>query len=132
MYGEDGIPEGYEPAGLGPGGLDPNEVFQTLPAPMQLAFESQDVGKLKEALARLPPEEGAYHLQRCVDSGLWVENAGGLGKEEKEEEEEGAGGGEEGKGVAGDSQKKAVSGDRGKKEACIDAPPELADEDMLD
>jgi Cdc37 C terminal domain len=57
---------------LGPGGLDPVEVFQTLPESMQDAFESKDIEALKSALAALPPAERAYHMQRCADSGLWV------------------------------------------------------------
>jgi cell division cycle protein 37 len=60
---------------LGPGGLDPLEVIETLPAEMVAAFESRDVEELKAALARLPPDEAEYHMKRCVDSGLWVANA---------------------------------------------------------
>jgi cell division cycle protein 37 len=57
---------------LGPGGLDPVEVFHSLPKSMQEAFESKDIEALKSALAALPPPERAYHMQRCADSGLWV------------------------------------------------------------
>lgn len=32
---------------IGPGGLDPVEVFQSLPESMQEAFESQDTAKLQ-------------------------------------------------------------------------------------
>jgi cell division cycle protein 37 len=60
---------------LGPGGLDPLEVIETLPNDMVRAFESRDVDQLKEALMKLEPEEAEYHMKRCVDSGLW--NAGG-------------------------------------------------------
>ncbi|RMB93816.1 hypothetical protein DUI87_29808 [Hirundo rustica rustica] len=43
---------------LGPGGLDPVDVYESLPA------------------------EAKYHMQRCIDSGLWVPNAkGGDGAE---------------------------------------------------
>ena len=70
---EDGEAE-YEPAGLGPGGLDPNEVLPTLPQDMQEAFVSQDVERLKKCLLNLTEEEANYHMQRCIDSGLW--NAG--------------------------------------------------------
>jgi cell division cycle protein 37 len=60
---------------LGPGGLDPLEVIETLPASMQEAFESRDVEKLKEALMSMDPEEAQYHMKRCVDSGLWCDNS---------------------------------------------------------
>jgi cell division cycle protein 37 len=60
---------------LGPGGLDPLEVIETLPADMVAAFESRDVEDLKAALAKLPPDEAEYHMKRCIDSGLWVANA---------------------------------------------------------
>lgn len=58
---------------LGPGGLDPVEVFESLPISMQEAFESRDTDKLKEALMAMPPEEAEMHMKRCVDSGLWNE-----------------------------------------------------------
>jgi len=61
---------------MGPGGLDPIEVFESLPEAVQEAFESQDTTKLKEALMAMPQEEAAHHMKRCVDSGLWVSNAG--------------------------------------------------------
>jgi cell division cycle protein 37 len=60
---------------LGPGGLDPLEVIETLPAVMQEAFESRDVEKLKEALLSMDPGEAQYHMKRCVDSGLWCDNS---------------------------------------------------------
>jgi cell division cycle protein 37 len=60
---------------LGPGGLDPLEVIETLPEDMVKAFESRDVEQLKQALMKLGEEEAEYHMKRCVDSGLW--NAGG-------------------------------------------------------
>ena len=57
---------------LGPGGLDPLEVVETLPKVMQEAFESRDVEKLKAALLSLDPKDAEYHMKRCIDSGLWV------------------------------------------------------------
>jgi cell division cycle protein 37 len=60
---------------MGPGGLDPVDVFETLPEVMKEAFESQDVEQLKAALASMPAEEAKYHMKRCEDSGLWVANA---------------------------------------------------------
>jgi cell division cycle protein 37 len=60
---------------LGPGGLDPLEVIETLPVEMQQAFESRDVDKLKQVLLDMDPEDAARHMKRCVDSGLWVDNS---------------------------------------------------------
>jgi hypothetical protein len=60
---------------VGPGGLDPNEVLNSLPAELAEAFVDQDTPRLKSVLAALPSEEAQYHMQRCIDSGLWVANA---------------------------------------------------------
>jgi cell division cycle protein 37 len=57
---------------LGPGGLDPVQVFATLPESLQEAFQSQDTARLKAAIASLPLEEAKHHMKRCEDSGLWV------------------------------------------------------------
>lgn len=57
---------------LGPGGLDPVEVFDSLPAPMQEAFESGSVDALRDYVNELPMEEAKKHMKRMVDSGLWV------------------------------------------------------------
>ena len=56
---------------LGPGGLDPLEVFESLPESMQEAFESRQKEKLEEALRSMPAEEAEYHMKRCIGSGLW-------------------------------------------------------------
>ena len=55
---------------LGPGGLDPLEVFESLPESMQEAFESREKEKLEAALRAMTPEEAGYHMKRCVDSGV--------------------------------------------------------------
>jgi len=55
---------------LGPGGLDPQEVFDSLPESMQEAFESREKGNLEAALKAMPPGKAEYHMKRCVDSGL--------------------------------------------------------------
>jgi len=81
---------------LGPGGLDPVEVFETLPQVIILlllskneqltissvsyqvlkdCFEKQDIQMLQQAITLLPEEEARYHMKRCVDSGLWVPEA---------------------------------------------------------
>jgi len=58
---------------LGPGGLDPLEVIESLPIEMQQAFESRDVDQLKTVLLAMPPEEAEMHMKRCIDSGLWTQ-----------------------------------------------------------
>jgi len=60
---------------LGPGGLDPIEVFESLPSSLQEAFESRDTDVLKKVLMDMPPEEAEMHMKRCVDSGLWNQNS---------------------------------------------------------
>ena len=57
---------------LGPGGLDPVEVFESLPKEMQDAFESGSVEALREYVNGLPLEDAKHHMKRMVDSGLWV------------------------------------------------------------
>jgi len=59
---------------LGPGGLDPVEVFESLPLVLQEAFESRDTEELKKALMDMSPDEADLHMKRCVDSGLWNQN----------------------------------------------------------
>ncbi|XP_031835885.1 cell division cycle protein 37 [Nomia melanderi] len=72
-------------ARLGPGGLDPVEVFESLPEPLQKCFETQNIALLHETLAAMPQELACYHMKRCVQSGLWVPDA--KTKEKKDEEE---------------------------------------------
>ncbi|XP_049576845.1 hsp90 co-chaperone Cdc37 isoform X1 [Syngnathus scovelli] len=92
---------------LGPGGLDPVEVYESLPKDMQRSFDEKNIEMLHEAMAKLDlevsrwmvddddvmmtwwsPQEGKYHLARCIDSGLWVpetkENEG-YGEDEEED-----------------------------------------------
>ena len=57
---------------LGPGGLDPLEVIESLPVEMQDAFESRDIEQLKRVLLNTSQEDAEYHMKRCVDSGLWT------------------------------------------------------------
>ncbi|KAH9503671.1 hsp90 co-chaperone Cdc37 [Bulinus truncatus] len=61
---------------LGPGGLDPEEVMQSLPEKLRTCFESQDIELLQKTVAEMPQEEAAYHIKRCIDSGLWVPGGG--------------------------------------------------------
>ncbi|XP_023332389.1 hsp90 co-chaperone Cdc37 [Eurytemora carolleeae] len=57
---------------LGPGGLDPAEVFESLPQSMKDCFESQDIPLLQKVGEFLPETDTLFYLIRCVDSGLWV------------------------------------------------------------
>merc|ERR550525_606435 len=65
--------EEEEKAPLGPGGLDPTEVLNSLPQEMCQPFISQEVDKLREVLGAMDPDEAEYHMRRCVDAGLWVQ-----------------------------------------------------------
>lgn len=62
-------------ARLGPGGLDPIDVFESLPEALQTCFETQDLALLTQTLAVMPRKEAFYHMKRCVDSGLWIPDA---------------------------------------------------------
>jgi cell division cycle protein 37 len=66
---------------LGPGGLDPVEVFESLPKEMQECFESRDLPKLQTVISAMDEETARYHMKRCVDSGLWVPDASTLKEE---------------------------------------------------
>uniref|UniRef100_A0A3P9MSF3 Hsp90 co-chaperone Cdc37 n=1 Tax=Poecilia reticulata TaxID=8081 RepID=A0A3P9MSF3_POERE len=62
---------------LGPGGLDLVEVYEGLPKEnrieeMQRSFDEKSSEMLQDVMNKLNPEEGRCHLQRCIDSGLWV------------------------------------------------------------
>jgi len=58
-------------ARIGPGGLDPVEVFESLPDIMKKCFEAQDIPMLQKAIQELDEKDARYHMKRCVDSGLW-------------------------------------------------------------
>mmetsp|Transcript_49387 Transcript_49387/g.86085 ORF Transcript_49387/g.86085 Transcript_49387/m.86085 type:complete len:169 (-) Transcript_49387:90-596(-) len=58
---------------LGPGGLDPVEVFEGLPKDLQEAFRCGDIEMLTRVAEEMPEEEFNEHLQRCIDCGLWKE-----------------------------------------------------------
>ena len=57
---------------VGPGGLDPAEVFETLPQVMQDAFGERSIEALKQALQALKPEDAQYHMKRCVGQGCGI------------------------------------------------------------
>ena len=60
---------------LGPGGLDPIEVFESLPDDLKRCFESQNIALLQETISKMSGEDARYHMKRCIDSGLWVPEA---------------------------------------------------------
>ncbi|XP_001367261.2 hsp90 co-chaperone Cdc37 [Monodelphis domestica] len=72
---------------LGPGGLDPVEVYEALPVELQKCFDIKDVQMLQDTISKMDPSEAKYHMQRCIDSGLWVPNAKAAGGHEKGEDE---------------------------------------------
>ncbi|KAM6966507.1 hsp90 co-chaperone Cdc37 [Tautogolabrus adspersus] len=71
---------------IGPGGLDPVEVYETLPAEMQKCFDDKDIGMLQEAISKMDPTEAKIHMKRCIDSGLWVPNSKVDDGDEKEDD----------------------------------------------
>ena len=64
---------------LGPGGLDPVEVMESLPEALRKCFETRNVAKLQQVIGELSKEEAAFHMRRCIDSGLWVPDAKAAG-----------------------------------------------------
>ncbi|KAL2086506.1 hypothetical protein ACEWY4_017565 [Coilia grayii] len=72
---------------IGPGGLDPVEVYETLPQEMQKCFDEKDIQMLQEAISKMDPTEAKYHMKRCIDSGLWVPNSRTDGDEDDKEGE---------------------------------------------
>ncbi|XP_045401577.1 hsp90 co-chaperone Cdc37 isoform X1 [Lemur catta] len=74
---------------LGPGGLDPVEVYESLPEELQKCFDVKDVQMLQDAISKMDPTDAKYHMQRCIDSGLWVPNS--KSSEAKEGEDAGPG-----------------------------------------
>ncbi|VDK42532.1 unnamed protein product [Anisakis simplex] len=68
-----------------PGGLDPQEVYNSLPPDMKEAFDSQEVEKLQAIAHNMDREVFSYHLKRCIDSGLWIPNAADAENNEDED-----------------------------------------------
>ena len=69
---EDEIEEEERKKRLGPGGLDPVEVFDSLPQSMKDCFEKKDIPMLQKVLKEMDPTEARFHMKRCIDSGMWV------------------------------------------------------------
>lgn len=81
------VEEEERQARLGPGGLDPVEVFESLPKEMQECFEARDLPKLQTVVSEMDEETARYHMKRCVDSGLWVPDASTLQSTEDNNED---------------------------------------------
>ena len=64
---------------LGPGGLDPIEIFESLPKPLQKAYEEQDTEALRSFIEALPEAEAKVIMRNMVGSGLWVPEPGAEG-----------------------------------------------------
>ena len=43
-------------------------------------FETKNVALLQTVLSDLPQDLAAYHMDRCIKSGLWVSDAKAAGK----------------------------------------------------
>ncbi|XP_067296529.1 hsp90 co-chaperone Cdc37 [Pseudorasbora parva] len=71
---------------MGPGGLDPAEVYESLPEEMQKCFDEKDIQMLQDVISKMDPTEAKYHMKRCIESGLWVPNSRGEEEGDKEEE----------------------------------------------
>ncbi|KAJ8975830.1 hypothetical protein NQ317_001226 [Molorchus minor] len=61
--------------------------IESLPDSLKNCFESQDIQLLQETIAKMDEEEAKYHMKRCVDSGLWVPDAGKKKQEESSDAE---------------------------------------------
>lgn len=72
---------------LGPGGLDPVEVFESLPDDLKTCFETQNIPLLQETIAKMDEDQVRYHMKRAVDSGLWIPDAKSMKNDTKNEEE---------------------------------------------
>nr|ADG65121.1 hypothetical protein [Drosophila pseudoobscura] len=63
---------------LGPGGLDPHEVYESLPEEVQAGFRTGDRELLMRLFDAMPSDVAHHHHRRCLASGLWLQkNADG-------------------------------------------------------
>lgn len=53
---------------LGPGGLDPQEVFTTLPEELQKCFETRDMDMLKQVIVRMDEKDARWVESIQLDS----------------------------------------------------------------
>ena len=65
------------------------EVYQSLSEELQKCFNMKDVQMLQDAISKMDRTDAKYHMQPCIDSGLWVPNS--KSSEAKEREETGPG-----------------------------------------
>lgn len=70
---------------IGPGGLNAQEVFESLPEQLQECFQTRSHEHIERVLGAMDPEEAEYHLKRCIDAGLWSVEAG---KDDVDEDEQ--------------------------------------------
>ena len=59
---------------MGPGGLDPVEVFAGLPKELQDCFEKKDIKLLQTTLEKMDPVQASKYLNDCIGSGMWLPN----------------------------------------------------------
>uniref|UniRef100_A0A915JD22 Cdc37 C-terminal domain-containing protein n=1 Tax=Romanomermis culicivorax TaxID=13658 RepID=A0A915JD22_ROMCU len=52
--------------------LDPAEVFDSLPENMKQCFLKRDAEELERIAMEMNVKDFQYHLQRCIESGLWI------------------------------------------------------------
>ncbi|XP_068584162.1 hsp90 co-chaperone Cdc37 [Cebidichthys violaceus] len=71
---------------LGPGGLDPVDVYESLPAEMQKCFDDKNIQMLQDVISKMDPTEAKVHMKKCIESGLWVPNSKTDDGDEKEED----------------------------------------------
>nr|ADG65118.1 hypothetical protein [Drosophila pseudoobscura] len=63
---------------LGPGGLDPHEVYESLPEEVQAGFRTGNRELLMRLFDAMPSDVAHHHHRRCLASGLWLQkNADG-------------------------------------------------------
>uniref|UniRef100_A0A8C5LXS9 Hsp90 co-chaperone Cdc37 n=1 Tax=Leptobrachium leishanense TaxID=445787 RepID=A0A8C5LXS9_9ANUR len=60
---------------LGPGGLDPVDVYESLPLELQKCFDTKDIQLLQDTISKMEPTEARFYMKQCIDSGLWVPNS---------------------------------------------------------
>jgi len=84
---------------LGPGGLHPQDVMETLPQELRDCFESRDISNLQKVISEMDRNDAAYHMKRCVDAGLWVPAKEDDDDDEEEDDEEEEGGDGDGEGT---------------------------------
>ncbi|XP_077591174.1 hsp90 co-chaperone Cdc37-like [Stigmatopora nigra] len=71
---------------LGPGGLDPVDVYEGLPEEMQRCFDEKDIQMLQDVISKMDPTVAKEHMRRCIESGLWVPNSKTGDGDDKEED----------------------------------------------